>query len=407
MGEEQTAVPPVIGVALLVVVIILLAVTTLLVFSPTVSERHHPGSYAIEHAASSDTFELTVQSADSSVPLDVRVNGRYVTTFDPQHKRSIELTNVAAGDQITFVTNASTNAGQSYIVYATTVSNGVGTAGPPALPGPPEPPTPPEQRCLETAAELQAIDLDGDYQLCADIDARGIDGWQPIGDANDPFTGSLDGNGHTIVGLTVEADTRSGPVALFGHITGLVRNIELRDVTIRNPKIGSSETEGTGGAATVAGTNAGTIRDVSASGTVRGTGTVGGIVARQSAQGRLSNAESSVDVRVDGESGVVGGAIAANDGTISGATVTGAVTVTGTATRAAGGIAGLNRGEIRNSTSDGTVTIQNPDTAAGRLVGLNRGRVVRTSATGQAITHQGTAGGDTGISDTQQQDSAG
>jgi hypothetical protein len=394
MGEEQTAVPPVIGVALLVVVVILLAVTTLLVFSPSIRERGHPGSYAIERSASSETFELTVQAADSSVPLDVRVDGRYVTTFDPEARRSIELTNVSAGDQITFVTNGSAGSNRSYIVYATTVSSTVGTSGPPQLLDPPEPPNPPDTRCLETIAELQAIELDGTYELCADIDAGRIDEWRPIGDADEPFTGSLDGNGHAIVRLTIENDTKARPAALFGYTTGTVRNLELRDVTISGRAVDSSDSETPGGLATVASTNAGTIRDVSASGAVMGTGDVGGIVARQTASGRLEDVESSVDVRADGGPGVVGGIVASNEGTINSATTSGAVSDTATSSATAtGGVAGANRGEIRNSSAKGTVIVKRTDSPAGGLVGLNHGRLARSSATGTVTARNGTAGG--------------
>lgn len=40
-------------------------------------------------------------------------------------------------------------------------------------------------------------------------------GWQPIGDSIEPFTGTFDGNGHTVIGLKINAETLGG---LFGHV---------------------------------------------------------------------------------------------------------------------------------------------------------------------------------------------
>jgi hypothetical protein len=400
MGEEQTAVPPVIGVALLVVVVILLAVTTLLVFSPSIRDTHHPGSYAIEHSAGTEAFELTVQATDSSVPLDVRVDGRYVTTFDPQAKRSIELTNISAGDRVTFVTNASTTAGQSYIVYATTVSSAVGTAGPPALLDPPASPTVPETDCIGTIEELQTIDHDGWYELCHDIDARESTEWRPIGDADDPFTGSLDGNGHAIVGLTVETDSGAGPAALFGYTTGRVQNLTVRDIAVAGGAGGATTSPVADRVGTLAGTNAGTIRDVSVSGTVTGHGDVGGVVGHQTDRGLLSNVESTVDVRAHGEPNTVGGMIAPDGGAVPGAIGTTATSHGGPPrTPIAGGIVATNDGTLVNVRGAGPVTVQSADGVAGGLVGLNRGDLARSKATGDVTASQGTAGGITAIND--------
>ena len=59
---------------------------------------------------------------------------------------------------------------------------------------------------IETAADLAAMgdDLDGYYELGGNIDLNGVD-FAPVGNEWDgPFTGTLDGKGHTISHLTVE-----------------------------------------------------------------------------------------------------------------------------------------------------------------------------------------------------------
>ncbi|MDE6086059.1 MAG: hypothetical protein K2G40_06630, partial [Muribaculaceae bacterium] len=56
---------------------------------------------------------------------------------------------------------------------------------------------------IGSAADLAAIgkDLSGEYELTADITLEGE--WLPIGNTADPFTGTLDGKGYTIKGLSV------------------------------------------------------------------------------------------------------------------------------------------------------------------------------------------------------------
>ena len=85
---------------------------------------------------------------------------------------------------------------------------------------------------VSTYAQLNNIrnDLGGYYKLTVDIDASD-QSWTPIGTASNPFTGGLDGDGHTISNLTVSSGTHAG---LFGYITGAnIRNLTLSDVSIR------------------------------------------------------------------------------------------------------------------------------------------------------------------------------
>ena len=87
---------------------------------------------------------------------------------------------------------------------------------------------------ISNASELQAMedDLDANYELVADIDASGTAQWNnsqgfdPVGGANttsdtpgSSFSGTFDGNGHTITGLTI-ARTDEDYVGLFGNTSG-------------------------------------------------------------------------------------------------------------------------------------------------------------------------------------------
>ena len=75
---------------------------------------------------------------------------------------------------------------------------------------------------INSTAELNAIRADsstlaGNYILAADIDLSSITNWQPIGNAANPFTGSFDGGGHEIKGITTSGYEYAG---LFGYVQG-------------------------------------------------------------------------------------------------------------------------------------------------------------------------------------------
>ena len=125
--------------------------------------------------------------------------------------------------------------------------------------------------------------------LTADIDLTGKN-WTPIGTSfSNKYTGTFDGGGHTIKGLTVTTNDQF--VGLFGSIgyAGTVKNVMMEDVQITsNPSSGFA-----GG---VAGFSDGTIENCSVSGSVSGTVYVGGVVGAQW-NGSITGCSSSATVK--------------------------------------------------------------------------------------------------------------
>ena len=111
--------------------------------------------------------------------------------------------------------------------------------------------------------------------LTADIDLTGKV-WTPIGTGYDnSYTGTFDGGGHTITGLTVT--TNDGYAGLFGYIgdAGTVKNVVMDGIQITcNHRLGSA-----GGVAGFS--RGGTIENCSVSGSVSGTIRAGGVVGVQ------------------------------------------------------------------------------------------------------------------------------
>lgn len=145
------------------------------------------------------------------------------------------------------------------------------------------------------------ITLTGDITLTEE--------WTPIGNFENRYTGTFDGGGHTITGLTVTGSDQY--VGLFGHIGsgGKVKDVTLEDVKIES----NSDLSSVGG---VAGRSyGGKIENCSVSGSVSGSGIAGGVVGYQSG-GFLTGCSSSATVNAGGVAGGVAGL------TDSGATLT-------------------------------------------------------------------------------------
>ena len=114
--------------------------------------------------------------------------------------------------------------------------------------------------------------------LDKNIDLTGKD-WTPIGTSFDnSYTGTFDGGGHTITGLTVTTNDEYaglfGYLGNFGNAAGTVKNVVMDGIQITcNHRLGYA-----GG---VAGFSWGTIENCSVSGSISGTVSVGGVVGAQ------------------------------------------------------------------------------------------------------------------------------
>ena len=210
---------------------------------------------------------------------------------------------------------------------------------------------------LNVAELVNGGKTDINITLDKNIDLTGKD-WTPIGTSFDnSYTGTFDGGGHTITGLTIT--TKDQFVGLFGYLNraGTVKNVVMEGIQITSNHMFGN----TGG---VAGFSWGTIENCSVSGSVSGTVYVGGVVGVQ-----------------------IGGSIT---GCSSSATVKGTVDV--------GGVAGQTNSSATLTAcyATGNVIIEiNPkkNIAGGSLVGMNAGiSLLACYATGN-VTSTGSSTG--------------
>ena len=221
--------------------------------------------------------------------------------------------------------------------------------------------------------------LERHYQLAEDLrlatPPANQSNWTPIGTVDFPFSGSFDGAGHTLTGLSID-NPDSDLQGLFGHIgtRAVVENLGLEggSVTGRD-RIGSvvGWSEGlvencyaTGSvngvyAGGVVGRSDGRVQNSHAAGAVYGSSEGGGVVGRN--EGVVENCYATGDVR----GGYAGGLVGVNWGTVQGSHSTGNINGGGYA----GGVAGENNRTVRDSYSTGNIS----GVDAGGVVGLNIG----------------------------------
>jgi hypothetical protein len=147
-----------------------------------------------------------------------------------------------------------------------------------------------ETTAISDATDLQNMQNNraGNYYLTGDIDAsatsswNGGDGFEPIGTSGSNFTGTLDGNGYTITGLTIDRASSDG-VSLLGYCSGTVK---VEGVTLASVNITGDDFVGAliGEFNLGGGSDEPVVQDCHASGTVSTTAAdvnnIGGLIGR-------------------------------------------------------------------------------------------------------------------------------
>ena len=202
--------------------------------------------------------------------------------------------------------------------------------------------------------------------LTTNIDLTG-EAWTPIGSESNPYTGTFDGQNHTISGMTIEnAESYSG---LFGNVTGTVRDFTVTgSITI----IGSEAVSKVGGAV-------GSLGAASAGGTVSGV---------------TSGVNITVSAGNDHIGGVVGSMPENSSPTVESCVYTGNITVTVEAGSVAGVVGYIRTGTIQNCANWGGISINTGGNGSvGGILGYcNNGNIyIRNCYNSGSIAAEGTA----------------
>ena len=239
--------------------------------------------------------------------------------------------------------------------------------------------------------------------LTADITLTGE--WTPIGTAwNNSYTGTFDGDNHTISGLTVTGSNQYA--GLFGCIGdgGTVKNVKLENVQITSDNqyanvggvagysrgniencsvsgsvSGNSNSNGTSNCVggVVGQQYGGTITECTSSAIVDGRNEVGGVVGQTNNGATLTACYATGDVTAERDprnNTYAGGVVGFNGGgTLTACYATGNVTVTGDGTGSiyVGGVTGSNDSGTLTACYHATGTVSGPVEATGGVTGRN------------------------------------
>ncbi len=244
----------------------------------------------------------------------------------------------------------------------------------------------------ETDAGRTTGILGYNFALKNDINASDVEDYVAIGTGSgNGFTGTFDGRGNRIIGLTVDK-VNGQNAANAGIFSTVGEGGVVKDVNIYSGTFTGSENAGA-----VAGVNKGRIEGIVTFGntvTVTGKdGKAGGIVGVNNS-GNFSKNETTGST---------------NDGVLTGGIYdvesTGSV-IAGSSTAVAGGLVGTNDGGLANSFSDSAVTVatgvtlDKDTTALGGVVGINNGNVQYVDSLGVTnggATNSSNIGGIIGI----------
>jgi hypothetical protein len=223
--------------------------------------------------------------------------------------------------------------------------------------------------------------LERHYQLTENVAlpelSRMPSNWSPVGTEANPFTGSFDGGGFTLSGLTLIATDLENQ-GFFGVVDAgaEIKNCMLTGINIR---ITGADSFAIGG---VAGLNRGTIKDCYVTGMVVGNGDVGGVVGAN--DGNVLDCHSTV--RVSGDT-AIGGVVGVNFGSVRGCHSEGNVSGN---IYYVGGVVGINYGGVKACHSKGNVRSNG---YVGGVVGWNEsGAVVEACHATGDVTGFGFAG---------------
>lgn len=202
--------------------------------------------------------------------------------------------------------------------------------------------------------------------LTHDIDLSGTE-WEPVGDRNNVYTGTFDGNGHTISNLTITKENLSfgDDCGMFGRVG---TNATIKDLTLESVRLNVGADGIPIGA--LAGSNQGTISNCKVSGNISVTNNemqyVGGIVGWMES-GVIQYCHSSASIQ-GGNSEYVGGVLGGEYITatvIKGCSFSGSVT----GNRFVGGIVGYCRSFDKKTACYSTGSLSSTGGFAGGIVG--------------------------------------
>ena len=170
---------------------------------------------------------------------------------------------------------------------------------------------------VKTATQLENIssNLTCNFVLTADINLKSHlnpngSGWDPIGKSGNTFTGTFDGQGHTISGIWIKRPTTD-----YAGLFGCINNATINGIKLIIDSNGINGNDKVGGICGYS--EKGNIKQCSVNGLITGTGNVGGVcgygritnITECYSEGNITSSETYYGYDVSGISHMDGGNI--------------------------------------------------------------------------------------------------
>lgn len=221
---------------------------------------------------------------------------------------------------------------------------------------------------IVNGTDTQAANPAACAEVTKDIDMSSIANFAPIGTKTDPYTGTFNGNGHSISGLTVNGSDAAG---LFGYVKGAtIQNINLCDSKITATSDGGNNIYTYAGGIVGFATDAAKIENCSTNKITITAGSrhIGGIIGFGEGSTRISNCTNTSTLAGSYNVGGIAGYLedssitnCGNSGDLSAPQASGSV----------GGIVGFTRdGQISTCYNTGEIT-GGSNACVGGIVGMS------------------------------------
>ncbi len=309
----------------------------------------------------------TAASSDGDIFVNSGITWSSANSLTLDAYRGVTVNSAISGSNLSILTNQGGTAGTFAAYAAVDLTTGLTINGT-------------GYTLLTSASQLASIGSTGSYALARNITATGT--WTPVGfnvsgdnTAPTAFAGTLEGLGHQISGLSINATgSATSNLGLFSSLDSAaqVQNLILTGGVLFG---GTGSNFGL-----LAGQNLGTVRNVAATGTVTGgvgSSNVGGLIGTN--QGTVTASSAGVSVSVNAAASNIGGLIGRQtSGNVLLSYATGNVTAGTTVTNVGGLVGRQTGGTISGAYAEGNVRVGNSSDAVGGLIG-NAANIILSS----------------------------
>jgi hypothetical protein len=237
---------------------------------------------------------------------------------------------------------------------------------------------------IENEAQLDSVRnyLSSHFKLADDIDLSSYSNWNPIGDVNNKFTGSFDGNNYSIQNFTLDNPTANAQ-GLFAYFAPGTAKDSIKNLALQNVQVNARDSIGALAGKVISGT----LYNCSVEGSIQGNQRIGGLAGFISSS-IVKQCNGNVSMTGNGRIGGLIGYLTSS--TIMQSYCLGTITTDGTEIGGIASFATNSTCSITECFTDMTLTANN--SIGGIIYGCNYGSITNNYSLSDIYSY-GQAGG--------------